>query len=147
MERNGSTPGKPPDTPAKRTRLVSHVASAGLEPTPANYFDNVMSIIPVVQLFRQCDVYYFRCPIISTMWCLLFQWSNYFDNVMSIISEIQLFRPCDVYYFSGPIISTMCCLLFQLSNYFDNVMSIISVVKLLRQCDVYYFSCQITSTM
>ena len=32
--RNGRTPGKPPDTPASRTRLVSHVASAGLEPTP-----------------------------------------------------------------------------------------------------------------
>ena len=32
--RNWSTPGKPPDTPASRTRLVSHVASAGLEPTP-----------------------------------------------------------------------------------------------------------------
>ena len=32
--RNGSTPGKPPDTPASRTWLVSHVASAGLEPTP-----------------------------------------------------------------------------------------------------------------
>ena len=27
-------PGKPPDTPASRTCLVSHVASAGLEPTP-----------------------------------------------------------------------------------------------------------------
>ena len=27
-------PGKPPDTPASRTWLVSHVASAGLEPTP-----------------------------------------------------------------------------------------------------------------
>ena len=32
--RNGSTPGKPPDTLASRTCLVSHVASAGLEPTP-----------------------------------------------------------------------------------------------------------------
>ena len=32
--RNGSTPGKPPDTPASRTWLVSHVASAGLETTP-----------------------------------------------------------------------------------------------------------------
>ena len=32
--RNGSTPGKPPDTPASRTWLVSHVVSAGLEPTP-----------------------------------------------------------------------------------------------------------------
>ena len=32
--RNGRTPGKPPDTPASRTWLVSHVASAGLEPTP-----------------------------------------------------------------------------------------------------------------
>ena len=32
--RNGSTPGKPPDTPASRTCLVSHVASAGLKPTP-----------------------------------------------------------------------------------------------------------------
>ena len=32
--RNGSTPGQPPDTPASRTCLVSHVASAGLEPTP-----------------------------------------------------------------------------------------------------------------
>ena len=32
--RNGSTPGKPPDTPASRTYLVSHMASAGLEPTP-----------------------------------------------------------------------------------------------------------------
>ena len=32
--RNGSTPGKPPETPASRTCLVSHVASAGLEPTP-----------------------------------------------------------------------------------------------------------------
>ena len=31
--RNGSTPGKPSDTPASRTCLVSHVASAGLEPT------------------------------------------------------------------------------------------------------------------
>ena len=31
---NGRTPGKPPDTPASRTWLVSHVASAGLEPTP-----------------------------------------------------------------------------------------------------------------
>ena len=31
---NGSAPGKPPDTPASRTCLVSHVASAGLEPTP-----------------------------------------------------------------------------------------------------------------
>ena len=31
---NGSTPGKPPDTPARRTCLVSHVASAGLESTP-----------------------------------------------------------------------------------------------------------------
>ena len=31
---NRSTPGKPPDTPASRTWLVSHVASAGLEPTP-----------------------------------------------------------------------------------------------------------------
>ena len=29
------SPGKPPDTPASRTWLVSHVASAGLEPTPA----------------------------------------------------------------------------------------------------------------
>ena len=29
--RNGRTPGKPPDTPASRTWLVSHVASAGLE--------------------------------------------------------------------------------------------------------------------
>ena len=27
--RNGRTPGKPPDTPASRTWLVSHVASAG----------------------------------------------------------------------------------------------------------------------
>ena len=27
-------PGKPPDTPASRTWLVSHVASAGLKPTP-----------------------------------------------------------------------------------------------------------------
>ena len=34
MGRNGSTPEKPPDTPASRTCLVSHVASAGLEPTP-----------------------------------------------------------------------------------------------------------------
>ena len=32
--RNGRIPGKPPDTPASRTWLVSHVASAGLEPTP-----------------------------------------------------------------------------------------------------------------
>ena len=32
--RNGRTPGKPPDTPASRTWLVSHVASAGLEPKP-----------------------------------------------------------------------------------------------------------------
>ena len=32
--RNGRTLGKPPDTPASRTWLVSHVASAGLEPTP-----------------------------------------------------------------------------------------------------------------
>ena len=32
--RNGSTTGKTPDTPASRTWLVSHVASAGLEPTP-----------------------------------------------------------------------------------------------------------------
>ena len=32
--RNGNTPGKPPDTPTSRTWLVSHVASAGLEPTP-----------------------------------------------------------------------------------------------------------------
>ena len=32
--RNGRTPGKPHDTPASRTWLVSHVASAGLEPTP-----------------------------------------------------------------------------------------------------------------
>ena len=32
--RNGSTQGKPPDTTASRTWLVSHVASAGLEPTP-----------------------------------------------------------------------------------------------------------------
>ena len=31
---NGSTPGKPPDTPTSRTCLVSHVASTGLEPTP-----------------------------------------------------------------------------------------------------------------
>ena len=31
---NGRTPGKPPDTPASRTWLVSPVASAGLEPTP-----------------------------------------------------------------------------------------------------------------
>ena len=30
MGRNGSTPGKPSDTPASRTWLVSHVASAGL---------------------------------------------------------------------------------------------------------------------
>ena len=29
-----STREKPPDTPASRTWLVSHVASAGLEPTP-----------------------------------------------------------------------------------------------------------------
>ena len=28
------TPGKPPDTSASSTWLVSHVASAGLEPTP-----------------------------------------------------------------------------------------------------------------
>ena len=27
-------PGKPPDTPASRTCLVSHVASSGFEPTP-----------------------------------------------------------------------------------------------------------------
>ena len=33
-ERNGSTPGKPPDTLASRTWLVSHVASAGLDSTP-----------------------------------------------------------------------------------------------------------------
>ena len=32
--RNGSIPGKPPDTPASRTCLVSHVANAGLDPTP-----------------------------------------------------------------------------------------------------------------
>ena len=32
--RNGSTPGKPPDPSASKTWLVSHVASAGLEPTP-----------------------------------------------------------------------------------------------------------------
>ena len=32
--RNGITPGKPPDTPASITCLVSHVASAGLEPSP-----------------------------------------------------------------------------------------------------------------
>ena len=32
--RNGSTPGKPPDTPESRTWLFSHVASVGLEPTP-----------------------------------------------------------------------------------------------------------------
>ena len=31
---NGSTPGKPPYTTASKTWLVSHVASAGLEPTP-----------------------------------------------------------------------------------------------------------------
>ena len=31
MGQNGSTPRKPPDTPASRTWLVSHVASAGLE--------------------------------------------------------------------------------------------------------------------
>ena len=30
MGRNWSTPGKPPDTPASRTWLISHVASAGL---------------------------------------------------------------------------------------------------------------------
>ena len=34
LGRNRSTPGKPPDTPASRTWLVSHVASAGLESTP-----------------------------------------------------------------------------------------------------------------
>ena len=32
--KTGSTPGKPSDTPASRTWLVSHVASAGLEPIP-----------------------------------------------------------------------------------------------------------------
>ena len=31
---NGSSPGKPSGTPASRTFLVTHVASAGLEPTP-----------------------------------------------------------------------------------------------------------------
>ena len=30
----GAKLGKPPDTPASRTWLVSHVDSAGLEPTP-----------------------------------------------------------------------------------------------------------------
>ena len=32
--KTGVTRVKPPDTPASRTWLVSHVASAGLEPTP-----------------------------------------------------------------------------------------------------------------
>ena len=32
--RNGSTPGKPPAKTSSRTLLVSHVVSAGLEPTP-----------------------------------------------------------------------------------------------------------------
>ena len=32
--RNRRTPGKPPDTPASRTWLVSYVASEGLKPTP-----------------------------------------------------------------------------------------------------------------
>ena len=32
--RNGGTPGKPLDTRESRTWLVSHVASAGLKPTP-----------------------------------------------------------------------------------------------------------------
>ena len=40
--RNGSTPGKPPDTPASRTWLVSHVASAGLEPTPDTAVDEFL---------------------------------------------------------------------------------------------------------
>ena len=35
--RNGRTPGKPPDTPASRTWLVSHVASAEL----FKWFDGV----------------------------------------------------------------------------------------------------------
>ena len=33
-ENPGVPGGKPPDTPASRTWLVSHVASAGLEPKP-----------------------------------------------------------------------------------------------------------------
>ena len=34
LGRNGSTPGKLPDTPASRTWLDSQMVSAGLEPTP-----------------------------------------------------------------------------------------------------------------
>ena len=33
--KTGEPPEKPPDTPASKTWLVSHVATAGLEPTPA----------------------------------------------------------------------------------------------------------------
>ena len=52
--RNGSTPGKPPDTPASRTWLVSHVASAGLEPTP------VTAVAPFSEHFQYDSVEYYR---------------------------------------------------------------------------------------
>ena len=40
---NGSNPGKPPDTTASRSWLVSHVASAGLEPTPVTAVRKIIS--------------------------------------------------------------------------------------------------------
>ena len=52
---NGSTPGKPPDTPASRTWLVSHVASAGLEPTPATAVNQQpLSLVSLPDALRVC---------------------------------------------------------------------------------------------
>ena len=39
---------KPPDTPASRTWLVSHVARAGLEPTPVTAVANILFEILVI---------------------------------------------------------------------------------------------------
>ena len=53
MGRNGSTPGKPPDTPASWPWLVSHVASVGFEPTPhtAVRWSNIMVLSAISNLW------------------------------------------------------------------------------------------------
>ena len=49
--KTGEPREKPPDTPASRTWLVSHVARAGLEPTPDTA---VRTIIHVHCSFMEC---------------------------------------------------------------------------------------------
>ena len=47
---------KPPDTPASRTCLVSHVASAGLEPTPDTAVSETINVIVIVAFENQIRI-------------------------------------------------------------------------------------------